>query len=155
MPILFFLFWITLNARFSLDVIAVGVLVSLVMSWFTYKVLGLSFATEKKMWKKALAIIAYLALLVAEVVKANIHMIYIILFVPNEKIKPRIVYFKSPLYSTIGKVALANSITLTPGTITFMLDEEGFGVHSIDVESSEGLEDSVFVKELKNIEGGR
>ena len=154
MPILFFLFWMTLNARLALDVAIVGVLVSAVMSWFTYKVLGLSSATEKKMWKKAGAIFLYLVRLVVEVVKANVNMIYIILCVPNEKLKPQLVYFKSPLRSEVGKVALANSITLTPGTISFQVDECGFGVHAIDAPLSEGIEDSVFVTQLKNIEGG-
>lgn len=154
MPILFFLFWMALNGRIAADVMVVGVLVSAVMSWFTYRVLGLSFSTEKKMWKKAGAIFIYLIRLVVEVVKANIQMIYIILCVPNEKLKPQLVYFKSPVRSEIGKVALANSITLTPGTISFQVDDCGFGVHAIDAPLSEGIEDSTFVTQLKNIEGG-
>jgi multicomponent Na+:H+ antiporter subunit E len=49
---------------------------------------------------------------------------------------------------------LANSITLTPGTITIHLEDGKFGIHAIDAPLGEGIEDSGFVRKLKNIEGG-
>lgn len=153
MPVLFFVFWILLNARVTLEVVILGIAISAIISYFTYGVMGLRFAAERKAWGKALQITGYLFLLVWEVVKANIHMIRLIL---SEKIeiKPQIIYFKSPVSSTPAKVALANSITLTPGTITIELDGDLFGVHTIDAPMGEGVEDSVFVHKLKRIEGG-
>ena len=47
---------------------------------------------------------------------------------------------------------LANSITLTPGTITVSVEDDRFCVHCLDKELAEGMEDSVFVKLLEEME---
>lgn len=153
MPIALLLFWIVLNGRITLEVLFIGIFVSAVVSVFAYKTLGIKWANEKKLYSKIGRIIAYLFLLVWEVVKANIHMIGLVLSW-NKEIKPQIAYFKSPLNTQAAKVALANSITLTPGTITIKLEGDEFGVHAIDASNNEGIDSSVFVKKLKKIEGG-
>lgn len=153
MPVLFFAFWLILNARLTLEVIVIGILVCALISALTYRLLGLRISTEKKVWAKFGSIIGYLFVLVIEVFKANIQMILLILS-PTIDIKPQIVYFDSPVRSDAAKVAMANSITLTPGTITVMLDDDTFGIHAIDAPLGDGVEDSVFVHRLKRIEGG-
>ena len=50
------------------------------------------------------------------------------------------------------EVILANSITLTPGTITVSLEDNRFCVHCLDRELAEGMENSVFVELLKKME---
>ena len=47
---------------------------------------------------------------------------------------------------------LANSITLTPGTITVSVEGDHFFVHCLDRELAEGMEESVFVELLKQME---
>ena len=47
---------------------------------------------------------------------------------------------------------LANSITLTPGTITIKLEGSELVVHALDVELVEGIDESVFVKMLRKME---
>ena len=47
---------------------------------------------------------------------------------------------------------LANSITLTPGTITVSVEGDKFLVHCLDKELAAGLEDSVFVELLEEME---
>ena len=153
MVVLLFLFCHVLHMRLSLDVIISGIAVSALVSLFAYKVIGLNFKHEMGVYKKIPKIFAYLARLVIEVVKANIHVIALILSSKVE-IKPQLIYFNSPLQSDGAKVALANSITLTPGTITVELEGDRFGVHAIDEKSAEGITESVFVKKLKNIQGG-
>ena len=55
-------------------------------------------------------------------------------------INPKIVEFKSKLKSDVSRTTLANSITLTPGTITIYTGVMGkFVVHCIDDESGDGL----------------
>ena len=55
-------------------------------------------------------------------------------------IDPRIIKFKSKLQSDLARVTFANSITLTPGTITVYVTMDGdFSVHAIDKKSREGL----------------
>ena len=52
----------------------------------------------------------------------------------------------------MAKVVLANSITLTPGTITVSVENDSFCVHCLDRELAEGMEDSVFVELLLEME---
>ena len=153
MPVLFFLFWLILNERFTLEIVASGILVSILVSLLNYRFVGLSFDIEKKIWSKIFLILSYLGVLVIEVAKANIQMIKLILS-PTININPQIIYFDSPVRSELAMVALANSITLTPGTITVRLEDGRFGIHAINTSMADGIEDSIFVHRLKNIEGG-
>jgi multicomponent Na+:H+ antiporter subunit E len=58
----------------------------------------------------------------------------------KEKIDPQVIKFQSGLKSDLALVTFANSITLTPGTITVYTDRDGhFTVHAIDWKSASGL----------------
>ena len=55
-----------------------------------------------------------------------------------------------------SKEALANAITLTPGTITVLLEDNSYTVHCLDESLAEGMNESVFLKRIEEIEkGGR
>ncbi len=85
--------------------------------------------------------IKYIPWLVYQVFIANIHVMYLV-FHPRmmELIDPRIVRFDSKLKSDLARVTFANSITLTPGTITVNVSIFGnFAVHAIDAPSAELL----------------
>lgn len=53
----------------------------------------------------------------------------------------------------MGMAALANSITLTPGTITIDVDENEFIVHAVAIELAEGLMEGEMQRRIKAIEG--
>mgnify|MGYP002513500138 CR=1 FL=1 len=53
-----------------------------------------------------------------------------------------------------GRTALANAITLTPGTITVLLEDDVYTVHCLDESLAEGMNESVFVKMIEEIEKG-
>lgn len=72
---------------------------------------------------------------------ANLHVLYLT-FHPKmmDLIDPRIIKFRSKLQGDLSRVTFANSITLTPGTITVYVTLDGnFSVHAIDKKSREGL----------------
>ena len=73
----------------------------------------------------------YWGWLQAEIVKANIAVTRILL-APRLNIAPSIVRVTPTQESDIGRVTFANSITLTPGTVTIDADGEQFIVHAID-----------------------
>jgi multicomponent Na+:H+ antiporter subunit E len=157
LPVLFFLFWVILNARVTAEVVVIGIVIAAVLSFFTYRVIGLSFATEKKTWAKLVLIIDYLILLVIEIIKANIIMIKVVLTPDIQShLKPQIVLFDSPTRSIISRVCHANSITITPGTIMVDLQDKGdrFGVYAINPSLLKGINDTPFVHKLWRIEGG-
>ena len=75
-----------------------------------------------------------------------------IIFSPDVQAEPAFVYFDTDLKTGTAKMLLANSITLTPGTITVSVEGNRFCVHCLDRELADGVEDSVFVELLKEME---
>ena len=73
-----------------------------------------------------------------EVIKANIEVAFTIIFRPKN-IDPRLLVVKASQKSEIGRVVYANSITLTPGTVTLKIDDDVFLVHAISDVAAEGL----------------
>ena len=83
----------------------------------------------------------YVPWLLYQITLANVYVLYLT-FHPKmlEIIDPRIFKFKSRLKSDLALVTFANSITLTPGTITVTVSKDGdFRVHAIDRKSMEGV----------------
>ena len=60
--------------------------------------------------------------------------------------------FDVTLKTELGRALLANSITLTPGTITVSLSENHYVVHCLDKKFGEGLDSSIFVRLIADME---
>ena len=149
MYLLLFFFWMILNGRITIEITLLGLLFAALVYAFAWKFMGLTLEKEKIFWKHFVWGIQYLAILLKEIVIANITVLKIVLS-PKKKVHPMIVSFDAPLKKHILQVILADSITLTPGTITVRLYEEKFEVHCLDESMAEGINDSIFVKMLKN-----
>ncbi len=147
-----FFFWLILNGQITREIIIIGFTITFSIGYFAYKHTRLSIALEKLIFKKILYIIEYLIILVIEVIKANISMIKLVLSPSYKEIKPKLTYINVDLKTRLSRVALANSITLTPGTITVAINENDYLIHAIDTSFIEGIEESIFVKKLKNME---
>ena len=155
MPILLFLLWLVFNGRFTADVIISGVIATAILTWFLARFTGWSVKRDGKFAARIPAFILFVLRLVAEVIAANIHMIGLVLSKdPNANINPKIVRHNTPLKTGVGRVALANSITLTPGTITVDVADGCVYVHAIDDSSRDGLGDSALEKKLIGMEKG-
>ena len=96
-------------------------------------------------------LIQYAFVLLKEIFKANVATIKMIFSEKYER-EPVLVSFETNIKSKALRVLLANSITITPGTITVSLEDNRYLVHCLDVDFSEGIEDSVFVQILQKIE---
>ena len=92
-----------------------------------------------------------LTLVVWEVVKANVAIIRIVLS-PHMEITPCLVPVKTDLKSAGARAALANAITLTPGTITVDVKDDVLWVHALTAEMAEGLKDWHVARQLARIE---
>jgi multicomponent Na+:H+ antiporter subunit E len=127
------LFWLMLMERLTVDVLVVGVLVSLVIALLHPS--GLSFFTELRATPEALvAGLRYFGYFFKELVKSNVRLAAIVLS-PSLPIKPGIVKVRTRLKSRMGRLMLANSITLTPGTLTVEMDGEWLYIHWVSVQS--------------------
>ncbi len=144
---LLLLLWLIFNGRLALDVIISGVLVSAAITWFAMRYCKW-YVTKDWRWGRFIPqLLAYCVLLVKEIVKANLAVIRLILDPRmEEKIHPQMVKFDVEYKSTIMRALLANSITLTPGTITVRVRKSSFVVHALTPEMGAGMTESDFYK---------
>ena len=110
-----------------------------------------SLRKELRFYKRMPAFFQYLYYLIKEIVFSNIAVSRMIL-TRKEEMEPVIVHVRTSLKSETARVILANSITLTPGTITVSLTDDKLLVHCLDKSLAEGMEDSVFVRLLQKME---
>ncbi len=151
MILLYFVLWVIFNANFTLEIAVFGIVISLVIFLFTCKFMDYSVKKEMDGYKRIGKYIRYILNLLVEVVKANIITIHYI-FSQKEEIQPVIVTFKGKAKTPLGKTLIANSITLTPGTITASLEEDTFMVHCLDESYAEGIDQNVFTEIVEQIE---
>ena len=87
-----------------------------------------------------------------EIVKANIDVTKRVLGLAE--ISPTMVRIKATQKTDLGIVIFANSITLTPGTISIDVDEDGYIlVHALSREGTEGLEGGDMDRRVTELEG--
>ena len=136
-PFLFLIFlavWLLLNASLSWQVLLAGFIISTILALTIasshYALLG----GKSFNFKIARAFLLYLLVFMKELVKANLD-VALRVIKPSLPINPGIVEVKTKLTSPIGRLVLANSITLTPGTLTVETQDDSFFIHWIDVSS--------------------
>lgn len=151
MYLLYFLIWIIFNGNITLEIVLFGLVVSALVFLFSCKCLGYSIEKDIKYSRRALWAIGYVGVLLVEIIKANF---IAIKYITTSKydLEPVVVTFNVNFNSDFSRVLLANSITLTPGTITVSQEGNEFKVHCLDKELAIGLADSVFVKWLTKLE---
>lgn len=126
-------FWVLLNGSLANDVVAVGVVASALIAIFFRGHFG--WFSELRLTPKALiTTVAYVFFYLKELVKSNINVALIVLS-PGLPVNPGIVTVRTRLKSAMGRMLLANSITLTPGTLTVDLDGEFLHIHWVTVDS--------------------
>ena len=148
---LYLLLFVIFCGKLTLEILFFGLLFAAVLFLFSCRFLDWSPKKELGLFRSIGRIAAYGALLIREIVLANLKVMRMILTRGFEP-RPQLVTFDSGLDSRGHRVALADSITLTPGTITCEEKEGVLLVHCLDIETMEGLEDSSFVRSLKAME---
>jgi len=134
--ILSFLVWLALTEINDIQEIIAGLIVAILVSLLS----GHFLISSKK--KNNIIIrffygILYIFKFLWEMIKANFHVAYIVIH-PKLPVKPGIIKIHSDLQKDISLTMLANSITLTPGTLTVDIDEQhkNLYVHWIDIKST-------------------
>ena len=151
---MFFLYlalWIIFNGRVTLEIIIIGSIIGAALTAFMCKFGDYSLQKEKAIVKKIGYFIKYVLVLIREIVKANIEVIKLIVSGTDEP-EPAVVEFETDLKRNATKAMLANAITLTPGTITVLLEENKCTVHCLDDTFADGINKSEFVEILSEID---
>ena len=143
--ILLLITWIVLSGLIDPFHIGLGVISSALVTWLSSDLL---FEDRSKSiltrCKQALRLPSYLLWLLWQIVLANIHVLKIS-FSPNlnDKIQPQLVKFRTGLKTDFQKYVLAQSITLTPGTVTLDIKDDVFIIHAISDHAAKGLVSSM------------
>lgn len=151
MYLLFFIIWIIFNGRFTWEIAAFGVVLAGVMYGFICKFMNYRPSMDVLVCRKLFGFLHYLFVLVKEIVKANVTVIGMI-FSSRYELEPAVVRFRTNLQSKFARAVLANSITLTPGTITISMVDGEYIVHCLDKSLADGLERCEFVELLEKLE---
>ncbi|MDO8989505.1 MAG: Na+/H+ antiporter subunit E [Sideroxyarcus sp.] len=128
-------FWVWMNGSVAGDVIIVGVLASFIIALIFRN--GSSIFSDFKPTPRALVYsLLYILFFLKELVKSNLSLAAIVLS-PALPLNPGIVKVRTRLKSRMGRLLLANSISLTPGTLTVEMKGEWFYIHCVTVKSAD------------------
>ena len=153
MSVILWLFFVLLNGKLTLEIAVLGAIVAALALGFSCAFLHWSFQKELRLLGFAPRLLLYGAYLFMEIVKANLATLRRV-YSPK-KPEPAVAAFRTKLAPRWQRVLLANSITLTPGTIT--LDEEGdrLTVHCLNMADADALADSDMERRIGKLEGKR
>jgi multicomponent Na+:H+ antiporter subunit E len=129
------LIWLIANGTLATDTVLTGVVVT--------AAIALAFAAFSRVYsvirwspRVIYTYLQYFGVFLYELVKANLNVMRYV-FSPNIDIHPGIVEIKTQLQSPIGRLALANSITLTPGTLVVDIRGDSLFIHWINVTATD------------------
>jgi multicomponent Na+:H+ antiporter subunit E len=152
--IILFSFWILLSGFFDFMHLFLGLVCSLLVAYISHDLLVGDIEVENlgRALKRLTRFFAYLPWLFCQIALANIDVAYRVLH-PKMPIEPRIINFKTNLKTDLGLTTLANSITLTPGTVTVDIREGEYFVHALSKKAADGLLAGDMQARVEHIEG--
>ncbi len=146
--IIVFAFWLLLSAHTDTFHVGAGIACSGIVAYASHDLLFAGAGNHAL--TKIVRFIAYLPWLFYQIVLANIDVAKRALS-PGMPIDPRVVTFKTMLKSDVARTALANSITLTPGTVTIDIVDDVFYVHAIAKEPADDLLEGAMERRIAHI----
>lgn len=143
-------FWLLLSGHFTVFLVLAGIGSSAAVVWVALRMEVVDReGVPIDLWR---IVFLYWPWLAWEIVKAAWNVTRIILH-PRPPISPTLVRFHPSQRSVVGLVTHANSITLTPGTITVEASATEFLVHGLTKASAEASVGSEMDRRLARLEG--
>jgi len=139
------LFWLVLSGHYQTKYILMGVIAAGLVTLLTHDLFySLFHRPGEKKTNARLALLqmwhflAYLPWLFSRIIIANIQVAYLVLH-PRMPIEPALLQFRTKLKLNLAQVILANSITLTPGTVTVNLEDGRYIIHTLVPSSAQEI----------------
>jgi len=129
------LVWLAFTSTFAIQEVLIGLITSALISFLSIRLFTcctLSIFHPVKIFY----MIKYLIVFLIALVQSNFDVARRVL-TPSLPINPGIVKFKTKLKTNYSKMVLANSITLTPGTLSVDVKDDTFYIHWIDVKTTD------------------
>jgi multicomponent Na+:H+ antiporter subunit E len=133
--VVLFVVWMAANSTIEVEVALLGAVISGV---FAYAFTKSSGGWRQIHWGPSgfYHFLVYSGVFLVELVKANLAMLRIV-YSPRIHIRPGIVKVRTRLRSAIGRLALANTIALTPGSLVIDIKDDVLYIHWLDVKSTD------------------
>jgi len=146
-----FVFWILMSGMFEPFLLGLGLLSVLIVAWFARR-MEIADREGHPAHLRLVAVVSYWLWLFGEILKAGLQVARIILD-PRLPISPTLVRFRPSQETAVGLATHANSITLTPGTITVQANHQEFLVHALTREGAAGVVESEMNRRVRHFEG--
>lgn len=154
-------FWAVLSGRFETKYLLIGAVCALVVTFLTQDLVqpknrqtATSGDSPRSYLTSGWRFFCYSVWLLWAIVQSNLQVAHLVLH-PKLPIRPGLLRFTTKLRSQTGQVILANSITLTPGTITVDFNDGAYTIHALVPEAAEALVDAKMQSKLERIFGER
>lgn len=132
---IFFTFWVIWSGLFDAWHLSLGVISCAITTYLSHDLIFKRKEFQKGQLTEVIRFIKYLPWLFYQIYLANIHVVKLALHPRmHDRIDPHIIKFKTKLKKDMSLVTFANSITLTPGTITVLIKDGYYYVHAIDMK---------------------
>ena len=146
-----FLFWILMSGMFDPFLLGLGVLSVIVVAWLA-RHMEVADREGHPAHLRLVAVLSYWTWLFVEILRSGLQVARIILD-PKLPISPTIVQFEPSQKTAVGLATHANSITLTPGTITVQANHQEFLVHALTRDGAAGVVESEMNRRVRRFEG--
>jgi multicomponent Na+:H+ antiporter subunit E len=127
--------WIAANSSFAIESLVTGALISAALAYI--------FGVKSNVWDgvrlspaRLYHFVVYTGVFLVELMRANLNMLRYV-YSPRIDITPGIIRIRTKLKSAIGRLALANSIALTPGSLVMDIEGETLFIHWLDVKTTD------------------
>ena len=148
--IVLFGFWLLMSGYYTPLILSLGVISCLLCVYLTIKGKFLDNETLPIYFFPRL--IQYTLWLIKEILKSNIQTAKVIIMKSEE---PELFSVKATQKTNEGKVTYANSITLTPGTVTTQIKDNVFEVHALTKEFGDDVRSSEMDRMVTWLEKGK
>ena len=152
-----FVFWLLLSGRYQAKYIILGVISAALVTFLSNDLFYAVLQRDEQIGIKTGQVLRqiwhfllYIPWLLVQIVLANVQVAYIVLQ-PRMPIEPGLLLFRTRMRKGMARVTLANSITLTPGTITASLEDDSYIIHNLKPPLASSLVDGTMQNKVAHI----
>ena len=132
--------WVLLQNNVTAGMVVFGIILGILIPWVTS-----AWWPDTPKGFRLGKMVGYSFVVIWDIIIANIQVAWIVLTVPNSKLKPAWIVVPLKLKQPEAITVLAGTITLTPGTVSADLSDEGYSllVHVLHTDDPDGVRDEI------------
>jgi len=148
--VLLYVFWLLLSGIYTPFLLTMGALVSIAVVWLSHRMNVID--REGHPYHLGWSAASYWPWLIKEILKSALLVARVIVN-PRGRPTPTLTRFRPRQKTVVGLVTHANSITLTPGTLSVEVGRDEIVVHAFTREGADGVHDSEMDHRVERFEG--